>query len=347
MTEISFPGFGIGAFPVDPVAFTLPIGKGIDIMWYALIITCGFIVAFLYGWYRAKHNEGYLVDDLLDVMIFLILLGVTGARLYYVIMSPGEFDSFLDVLNIRSGGLAIYGGLIGGVCAIVGCCRVKKMNLWRLLDLAAPGVMIAQAIGRWGNFMNAEAYGSATTLPWRMCSPKIASEMLRNGFVDQAGYQAILDGSLGVHPTFLYESLWNVVGFVLLNLIYRKKKYNGQILLGYLIWYGFGRMWIEGLRTDSLYLGPFRISQLVAFLSFAGGVAFAVYLWIKGQKTPVTDLCRLCTEDRKRTVAVVTEVPASEEESPVEAEETNDTSEPDPNADQFNEQERTENDRSE
>ena len=306
MNQISFPGLGILDLPVDPVAFTLPIFGGMDIMWYAVIITCGFIAAFLYAWLRAKHTEGYRIDDLLDMMIFVILFGVLGARLYYVLMSPNEFDSFFDVLNIRSGGLAIYGGLICGVCAILGVCKVKKMNLWRVLDMVAPGVMIAQAIGRWGNFMNAEAYGAATTLPWRMCSPSIASEMLRKGFVDIDGYNAILDGSLGVHPTFLYESLWNVLGFVVLNLVYRKKKYNGQILLSYLIWYGFGRMWIEGLRTDSLYLGAFRISQLISFLAFTAGLTLFIIMWIKGRKAPVINICSFCTEDRKR-------VPVSEE----------------------------------
>lgn len=309
MNQISFPGLGINDLPVNPVAFSLPIFGGMDIMWYAMIITCGFVVAFLYAWRRAKRTEGYRVDDLLDMMIFIILFGVLGARLYYVLMSPNEFKSILDVINIRSGGLAIYGGLICGVCAILGVCKVKKMNLWRVLDMVAPGVMIAQAIGRWGNFMNAEAYGAATTLPWRMCSPSIASEMLAKGFVDLDGYEAILNGSLGVHPTFLYESLWNVLGFVLLNLVYRKKKYNGQILLSYLIWYGFGRMWIEGLRTDSLYLGPFRVSQLVSFLAFTAGLTLFIIMWIKGRKAPFENICSFCTEDRKRIPVSAPAVP--------------------------------------
>ena len=342
MHQVSFPGLGIEGLEFDSIAFTLPIGNGLEIMWYALIITVGFIVAFLYAWYRASKTERYKVDDLLDMMIFVILFGVTGARLYYVIMSPSEFDSFKDIINIRSGGLAIYGGLIAGVCAIIGVCLVKKMNLWRVLDMVAPGVMIAQAIGRWGNFMNVEAYGSATTLPWRMCSPKIAGEMYRKGFVDMEGYQAILDGTLGVHPTFLYESLWNVLGFVLLNVLYRKKKFNGQILLGYLVWYGFGRMWIEGLRTDSLYLGDtgIRVSQLVAFLSFAFALGYAVYLWIRNRKTPVTDLCRFCTADKKRIPeeALVAEGTAAEgtdaEASADTAEETtNDTTDADGSSD--------------
>ena len=255
-------------------------------------------------------------------------------------MSPYEFDSFLEVINIRTGGLAIYGGLICGVLAIIGVCYVKKKNLWRVLDMIAPGVMIAQALGRWGNFMNAEAYGGLTRLPWRMCSPKIAAELRVQGIADSAAYAEILDGTLGVHPTFLYESLWNLLGFVLINLFYKKKKYNGQIFLCYVTWYGFGRMWIEGLRTDSLYLGPFRVSQLVAFLSFAFALGYAVYLWIRNRKTPVTDLCRFCTADKKRIPeeALVAEGTAAEgtdaEASADTAEETtNDTTDADGSSD--------------
>lgn len=328
MNTIAFPGLGIDFFEIDSVAFTLPIGQGIDIMWYALIITAGFILAFFYASFPAKRNEGFKVDDLLDLMIFIILFGVLGARLYYVVMSPDEFSSFFDVINIRSGGLAIYGGLIAGILAIIGVCKVKKMNLWRVLDMVAPGVMIAQALGRWGNFMNVEAYGSATTLPWRMCSPKIATEMLRKGFVDAEGYKAILDGSLGVHPTFLYESLWNVLGFVLLNLFYKKKRYNGQIVLLYGVWYGFGRMWIEGLRTDSLYLGDtmIRVSQLLSFIIFAGCLALLIVMWVRGKKAPQENLCSFCTATKAAAVAAEEGegAPAETEDKAERATENND-----------------------
>ena len=290
MHTISFPGLGIGPLEVDPVAFTLPIGKGIDIMWYALIITTGFIVAFLYGAFRAKRNEGYVVDDLLDLMIFIILFGILGARLYYVVMKPDEFNTFFDVINIRSGGLAIYGGLIAGICAIIGVCKVKRLNLWKVLDLVAPGVMIAQAIGRWGNFMNAEAYGYR--IPESNPLYFIRMGLLPN---EDSAFETYY-----YHPTFLYESLWNVLGFVLLNLFYKKKRYNGQVALLYIAWYGFGRMWIEGLRTDSLYLGdtPIRVSQLVAFLSFAFALTMLVVMWIKGKKGPVKDLFPFLTREK-------------------------------------------------
>lgn len=286
MNTISFPGLGIEPFEVNPVAFTLPFGDGLDIMWYALIITTGFILAFVYACFRAKRNENIKPDDLLDLMIFIILFGVIGARLYYVAMSPNEFDGFFDVINIRSGGLAIYGGLIAGILAIIGVCRVKKMNLWKVLDLVAPGVMIAQALGRWGNFMNAEAYGYEVA----ESSPLY---FLRMGILPNIDSVTEMHY---YHPTFLYESLWNVLGFVLLNLFYKKKKYNGQIVLLYGVWYGFGRMWIEGLRTDSLYLGDtmIRVSQLVAFLSFAACLAILIVMWVRFGKTTRENLCAFC-----------------------------------------------------
>jgi len=306
MNTIAFPGLGIEPFEVNPVAFTLPIGDGIDIMWYALIITTGFIVAFLYACFRAKRNEGIVVDDLLDLMIFIILFGVLGARLYYVVMSPGEFDGFLDVINIRSGGLAIYGGLIAGICAIIGVCKVKKMNLWKVLDLVAPGVMIAQALGRWGNFMNAEAYGYEVAAG----SPLY---FLRMGLLPN------MDSTVEMHyyhPTFLYESLWNILGFVLLNLFYKKKRYNGQIVLLYGVWYGFGRMWIEGLRTDSLYLGDtmIRVSQLVAFLSFAASLALLIVMWVRRKRgVEFENLCSFCTKTKATAVAGTGKIEGSNE----------------------------------
>lgn len=285
MNTISFPGLGIEPFEVNRVAFTLPIGDGIDIMWYALIITAGFLLAFLYACLRSKRSEGIKIDDLIDLLTFVILFGVLGARLYYVVMSPDEFDSFLDVINIRSGGLAIYGGLICGILAIVGVCKVKKLNLWRVLDTVGPGVMIAQALGRWGNFFNGEAYGSilkyeflgktfetsrfaGQAIPWIMTIENVNGSAL---------YYA--------HPTFLYESLWNVLGFILLNIRYKNKKFDGQILFSYLVWYGFGRMFIEGYRTDSLYLGNVRISQLVALGCVIFGVMF--YHLLRKKAKPV------------------------------------------------------------
>ncbi len=266
-TYISFPGLGIDEFKVKNVAIPDIFGRGI--MWYGIIITLGIIAAVLYANYRAKRNEEISSDDVLDYAIYLVVFGVIGARLYYVFTKFSTFkadslgDTLYNIIAIWDGGLAIYGGIIAGFIALVTVSLIKKIKLGRALDMIAPGVMIAQSIGRWGNFFNAEAYGSETTLPWRMG--------LRDITETTAKY---------VHPTFLYESLWNLIGFIIINIIYKKKKFDGQIFLLYISWYGFGRMFIESLRTDSLYVGDFRISQLVGFGCFFIGTALLVSMLI-------------------------------------------------------------------
>lgn len=258
---ISFPGLGIGQYEIFPTAFTV---FGLEIKWYGIIITCGIILAFLYVLWRAKF-ERIKSDHIYDLAIFVIIFSVIGARLYYVIFNHTQFHSLREVINIRSGGLAIYGGIIAGAITTCVVSYVKKLDVRKIFDMLGPAVMLGQIIGRWGNFMNAEAYGRETTLPWGMCI--------------QTPYQSIT-----VHPTFLYESLWNLVGFIGINLFYKKKKYNGQIALLYVTWYGLGRMWIEGLRTDSLYLGNIRISQLVAGLTFVAGAVLLIVCGILAKK---------------------------------------------------------------
>ena len=248
---ISFPGLGIGEFELSKTAFSI-FGK--DIAWYGIIITFAIICGFLYSLYRSKQ-EGVLVDDMLDLAIFTILSAVIGARLYYVLSRLDIYDTFLKAIAIWEGGLAIYGGIIGGAIAIFCVTKYKKIKTAKVLDMVAPGVMIGQAIGRWGNFFNAEAHGVETTLPWKMG--------IFDSFDSKTYYY---------HPTFLYECLWNILGFVIINSFYKKKKYDGQIAIMYLAWYGFGRMLIEGLRTDSLYVGSFRISQLIGGVCFVAGV---------------------------------------------------------------------------
>ncbi len=264
-TTVSFPGLGIEEFSFSRVAFTL-FGK--DIYWYGVIIMLGILAAVLHAYLRSKR-EGVKVDDLLDYTIFIVFSGVLGARLYYVVTTLGEgrYDSFVDVIAIWDGGLAIYGGIIAGATAIVVVSLVKKINVFRVLDMVGPGVMLAQAIGRWGNFANGEAFGYevATTSPLYFLRMGVLSDFTGS----EMKYY---------HPTFLYESLWNITGFVIITLLYKKKKFNGQNALMYLAWYGFGRMFIEGLRTDSLYVGPFRISQVI------DGLWFFVFggLWVAG-----------------------------------------------------------------
>lgn len=285
--ELSFPGLGINGWKINPVAFSF--GESFSVMWYGVVIALGMLMAIAYASYRCKQ-QGIKIDDLIDIAIFTIFFGVIGARLYYVAFNPSGFKTIGDVLNLRSGGLAIYGGIIAGAITVVIVCLIKKLNWRKLFDAVGPGVMIAQAMGRWGNFFNGEAYGSVTSLPWRMCSPKFASELLVN---DQAPitteqYQQLLTGQLGVHPTFLYESLWNVIGFVLINIFFKKKKFDGQIALYYFAWYGFGRMFIEGLRTDALFIGNtgIRVSQLLGFLLFALATALIIFGLVYVKKNP-------------------------------------------------------------
>ena len=260
VSRLSFPGLGIGEFNVNSVAFTI---FGRDVAWYGVIITLGMVLACLYVMHRAKQN-GIKEDDVLDLALFVIPFGVIGARLYYVIMEIDHYDSLLDVLAIWNGGLAIYGGIIAGGITAFFVAKYKKINILLLLDILAPAVMIGQILGRWGNFMNAEAYGGPTDLPWRMGIHTSFSETY-------------------VHPTFLYESLWNLLGFLILNFFFKKKQYNGQIFFGYIVWYGFGRFFIEGLRSDSLYLfgTSIRTSQLVAALCVLAGGGMLIYKEVK------------------------------------------------------------------
>ncbi|MBR5448052.1 MAG: prolipoprotein diacylglyceryl transferase [Clostridia bacterium] len=271
MNYISFPGLGIEPFQLNKVAFSV---FGRDIAWYGIIICTGIVLAVLYSMFRAK-SEKIKTDDIIDLAFFLVLFGIIGARLYYVIFEyknyfvtgEGFVGNLLGTLKnavaVWEGGLAIYGAIIAGFLTILVYCKIKKIRLLKLVDVAAPAVMIGQIIGRWGNFVNVEAYGTETALPWRM---GILTNLGDYGFIGEY-----------VHPTFLYESLWNLVGFVIANLIYRKKKFDGQIFFFYIGWYGFGRMLIEGLRTDSLMIGDvIRVSQLIGALTFVAGVVFTI-----------------------------------------------------------------------
>lgn len=268
MNSISFPNLG-WSFEVNEIALTL---FGRPIAWYGIIVTSAIIAAVLYVFWRMKQN-GIVTDDFLDIAIFTVVSGVVGARLYYVLTSLDQYSSFWEVFEIWEGGLGIYGGIIGGAAAAICVLLYKRMNVIKFFNGLAPACMLGQIIGRWGNFVNAEAYGSVDSfeffgstfdvegikeLPWIMEA---------NGVLCQ--------------PTFLYESVWNLIGFILINFFYNKRKYDGQPLLWYLAWYGFGRMFIEGLRTDSLYIGQVKISQLIAFVCVAVCVTLLVVFKIK------------------------------------------------------------------
>lgn len=257
---ISFPGIGIDEFPVKKIAFSL---FGRDIAWYGVIIMFGVILSVLYVLNRAKY-EKIKSDDILDFAIFIIPIAVIGARAYYVLTRLNEYHSFYEMIAIWEGGLAIYGAIIAGALTALVICKIKKIKILKMFDMLSPAVMIGQIIGRWGNFMNAEAYGTTTDIFIRMG--------IRSEFMEAPMY---------VHPTFLYESMWNLLGFILINAYYKKKKYDGEIFLMYISWYGIGRFFIEGLRTDSLYVGQFRISQVIGIVSFVVGSICLVYMYFK------------------------------------------------------------------
>lgn len=292
MTNIlTFPGLGL-EFELNPIAFRV---FGWPIHWYGIIIACGFLLAVAYGYWRAPRF-GVDQEKLIDMLFFAVPLAIIGARAYYVIFylslytnADGSFN-WGEAVAIWDGGLAIYGGVIAAVATVAVYCRVRKQNFWNYTDIGCFGLLIGQLVGRWGNFVNIEAYGSVTALPWRMCSESIANELLWKGVVDSTRYQQILDGTLGVHPTFLYESLWNLLGFFILVLIARKgRRFNGQLFLSYIVWYGLGRAAIEGLRTDSLYFfnTGLRTSQMLGLVSAAAAIVLmAVRFRTAGPPTP-------------------------------------------------------------
>ena len=267
MVTVSFPGLGIGEFSFNKVAFSI---GSIEVRWYGIIMVTGIILAFLYAYYRSKH-EGVSFDDLLDYALITVISGVVGARLYYVITS-GEKYSFGEIFAIWNGGIAIYGAIIGGAAALLGISLYKKIKWQKVFDMVCPGVMIGQIVGRWGNFFNGEAYGESPAADSFLYFMRM--ELRHEGWAN----------SYVCQPTFLYESLWNLLGFIIINALYKKKKYDGRVFLMYITWYGFGRMLIEGLRTDSLMVGTFRISQVVACLCFVIGTFFLVFLDSRAHK---------------------------------------------------------------
>lgn len=252
MNHISFPGLGIGPFTVRE-SFEL---FGLTIHFYGLIIAIGILVAFLFC-SRLMKKEGLSQDVPLDLILFGLPSALICARLYYVIFEWESYkDAPLDVFKIWEGGIAIYGAIIGACLSTYIYCKARKLSLGTIFDIGAFGLLIGQIFGRWGNFVNAEAYGGITNLPWRMY---------------------LMDVGICVHPTFLYESLWNIGVFVVLLLRRKYLKFPGENFISYLALYGLGRCMIEGLRSDSLYFGPFRVSQIVALLCFIGGIVFIIY----------------------------------------------------------------------
>ncbi len=255
MYNVQFPGLGID-LDINPVA--LSVGN-FQIYWYGVIIGVGFMLALIFA-LRNLRRFGIDQNGFIDCVLVGLICGILGARLYYVAFRWDYYSQNLgELFAIHNGGLAIYGGVIGALAGGCTVARIKKLPIPAILDITMMGFLIGQGLGRWGNFFNQEAFGTETDLPWRMVSENT--------------------GGVGVHPCFLYESLWCLIGFVLLYLFSRKfRKYDGQIFLMYLVWYGSERMIVEGLRTDSLYI-PFlglRVSQILAAATVVAGVVLLI-----------------------------------------------------------------------
>jgi len=274
--------FGL-KFHLDKVAFTIPYLNW-KVYWYGFLIVAGILAAVFYAVKRCPEY-GINPDKLVNCTLVTVPVAIIGARLYYMLFS-GSFNSISDFINIHNGGLAIYGGIIFAVLAGYICVRVAKLDVLSCFDLTALGFLIGQAIGRWGNFVNQEAYGSFTGSSWfGIGGTNIAEEM---------------KSKVLVHPCFLYESLWCILGFIILSRISKKRRFKGQIAILYIIWYGFGRFFIEGLREDSLIMNPFgiRVSQFLSILLVIAGVfAFIIMNKLYGDPAGVPDANADASED--------------------------------------------------
>ena len=313
-SPIRFPGlFGDWEFTASSTAFHV---GGKAIYWYGILIALGVVLA-LWFCMTQKEKYGITEDDLLDAVLWGVPLSVVGARVYYVIFyldlfkkSDGSFD-WGSAVAIWDGGLAIYGAVIAAILVGVVLCRKKGMKLGALTDLVVMGFLIGQTVGRWGNFMNREAFGTETTLPWRM------------------ELTTVLGKTVDVHPTFLYESLWNVVGLLLIVFVVSKaRRFDGENTWFYFLWYGIGRFWIEGLRTDSLYLfnwtiggQPIRVSQALSLVMVFVSL-FMLYYHIKLHPHKPEELYVNIVAARNAAAAEAAAAPAAE--SPAQATPTED-----------------------
>ncbi len=289
--------FGI-SFNINPIAFTLPIGNGWDIYWYGIIIALGFMLAIIYGM-KCAPRFNIDTDSLLDVIIVTTPVSILCARAYYVIFDGVKCESIADFFGFGSNsgfsGIAIYGSVIGAFACGALMCKLKKIKILDAFDLSAIAFLIGQGIGRWGNFVNQEAYGTFTGSSWfGMQSSRTIAEM----------------GEGLVHPCFLYESIWCIAGFFVLNYFSKKRRFSGQITLMYCVWYGFERAIVENLRTDSLMLGKIRVSVLVSII-ICVAAAITLIVFYRKRKVVMADgdyvsmfedeIDALETEDEQKT----------------------------------------------
>ncbi|MBR6743144.1 MAG: prolipoprotein diacylglyceryl transferase [Clostridia bacterium] len=268
--------FGIDLI-LNPIAFTLPIGNGWDIYWYGIIIATGFMLAMVYGYFNAKRFN-INTDKMLDVVLVATPCAIIGARAYYLIFDGVKLSSFSEIFGFGGSGfsgLAIYGAVIGALVSGFIMCKIRKVKFLDIADLASVAFLIGQGIGRWGNFLNQEAFGGPTGSDfWGMSSENVVREFIKLGYepTDLA------------HPCFLYESVWCLLGALVIFLLSKKRRFSGETSLMYCIWYGFGRAFIELLRTDSLMIGNIKVSFLLSLTISVAAVVVFVVLYARKRK---------------------------------------------------------------
>ena len=308
LSTVSFPGLGL--------EMNLPAGFAIgsvELRFYSLILALGLLLACIYG-LRRKKAFGLTEDDVLDGVLWIVPFAVICARAYYCAFEWERFaQNPVSVLYIWQGGIAIYGGVIGAAIGIVVYCLCKKISIPTALDITAISFLIGQAIGRWGNFFNREAFGAET------------GSFLRMGLLQQVTDSGSIISSTQMyyyHPTFLYESLWNAAGFALLHFWSKRRKYDGQVALLYVAWYGLGRTFIEGLRTDSLWWGPFRVSQMLAAVSCFAAVLMLVIFAFRDHDPAKLYVNRVAAKAEQEEYELVEDSEETEEEWVEETEES-------------------------
>lgn len=297
MPEIWFPNLGIEIDHLSRTAFTV---FGQDIYWYGIFIGLGVILGVLLALHEAKRT-GQNPDTYLDFIIYAMIIAIIGARLYYVIFSWDFYSQHPEkIFAIREGGLAIYGGIIGGVLTAIVYSYLKKKSFWVMADTMAPSLILGQMLGRWGNFFNKEAFGGFTDNLFAMryqLSQVRASDVTPNILQNLVTVNGV--DYIQVHPTFLYESMWSLCVFIILLILQRKKKFDGQVCATYFFGYALGRVWIEGLRTDQLCIGNVPVSQALSAVLIIASVVLYVYCKKKAAAVPVTEGAKAETEQKE------------------------------------------------
>ena len=295
MFHVQFPGLGL-EFTIDRVALSI---GGFNIYWYGVVIAAGMLLAMAFA-FHYDADFGIDSDRLVDVVCIGTVMAIVCARIYYVAFAPFKYESFWDMIDIRQGGIAIYGAIIGAFVFGGLAAKWRKIPLLPLFDLVGMGFLIGQGIGRWGNFFNQEVFGVNTTLPWGMVS-EATQAYLVSVQAELAARGVIVDPTQPVHPTFFYEFVWCIAGFLVLWALMKKRRFDGQIFLEYLVWYGAGRFWIEGIRSDTLMgVGSMPVSQQVALVCVAAGLVLLALGFRRAKGTTLTVPLAVSSANLKR-----------------------------------------------